>query len=277
MTTWIIAQLTIRETQRRRILWVALLLGLAFLLIFALGFHYVYAEFEKAPVRPSDANLAVNFMLTAGLYATNFLVIVISVITSVTAVSGEIESHTVETLLTKPIRRWELVLGKWIGFAIMLLLYITLLCGGILLFVYLRSGYAVQNLVGGLSLMVLQGFLLLSLSIAGGTRFSSLANGVLAFMLYGLAFIGGWVEQIGALLHNETAVNIGIIASLIMPSEIVWKKALILFQPQLVNSINAVGPFAVASQPSDLMIVYAIGYMLALLALALWSFTARDL
>ncbi|HEX6384309.1 MAG TPA: hypothetical protein VF177_06540, partial [Anaerolineae bacterium] len=44
MTTLIIAQLTLRETQRRRILWTALLLGLGFLAIFALGFHYIYLE-----------------------------------------------------------------------------------------------------------------------------------------------------------------------------------------------------------------------------------------
>ena len=277
MATLIIAELTLRETQRRRILWVALLLGLGFLAIFALGFHYIYVDVTQHIRDPAEIDLIVGLLLTAGLYATNFLIILMAVLISVTTISGEIDSHTIETLLTKPIRRWEVVLGKWLAFAAMLLFYIILLAGGLMLIAYLRSGFLFQNIPAGLSLMVLQGLIVLSITIAGGTRFSTLANGVLAFMLYGIAFLGGWIEQIGALLRNETAVNIGIATSLIMPGEILWKKALTLFQPRFTNTPFMAGPFAVASQPSDLMIVYAFVYMMALLALALVTFSRRDL
>lgn len=277
MTTLTIAHLTIQETQRRRILWVALALGLLFLGVFTLGFHYVYLDFEQTGISANEADLLTSLLLAAGLYATNFIAIVISVITSVTAVSAEIETHTIETLLTKPIRRWELILGKWLGFAIMLLAYILLLTGSILLFVYLRAGYTVSNLLPGMGLMAMQGLLLLSLTIAGGTRLSSLANGVLAFMLYGVALVGGWVEQIGALVRNETAVDIGIIASLIMPSEVLWKKALVLFQPAFASSPMLAGPLTVGSQPSNAMLVYAVLYMAALVGFAVWSFARRDL
>jgi ABC-type transport system involved in multi-copper enzyme maturation permease subunit len=202
----------------------------------------------------------------------------IAVVTSVTAISGEIDSHTIETMLTKPIRRWEVVLGKWLGFAVMLLAYVILMIGGVMLIVYWRSGFVAQNIPGGIGLMILEGLVILSLTILGGTRLSTLTNGVLAFMLYGIAFIGGWVEQIGALLRNETAVDVGIATSLIMPSEILWKKALTLFQPSVVdNPFSGPGPFAVASQPNDLMVSYAFIYAAALLLLALWSFSVRDL
>ena len=277
MTTLIIAHLTIQETQRRRILWLALLLGLLFLVIYGVGFHYVYIDMAQISRGGGDLDLVVGLLLTAGLYVVNFLIIVMSVLTSVTAVSGEIESHTVETLLTKPIRRWEFVLGKWAGFAAMLLVYIVILVGGIMAIVYWRAGFVVQNLWAGIGLMVLEGLVVLSLTIAVGTRLSTLANGVVAFMLYGLAFIGGWVEQIGALFQNETAVDIGILASLLMPSEMLWKKALSLFQPVLSNNPLNVGPFAVASEPSNLMLVYSVCYALGLLLFALWTFSKRDL
>ena len=89
--------------------------------------------------------------------------------------------------------------------------------------------------------------------------------------------MGGWVEQIGALFRNEAAVDIGIVTSLIMPSEILWKKALTLFQPGLASMPFSAGPFAVASQPSDLMIVYGVVYTAVLLLFAMWSFSRRDL
>jgi ABC-type transport system involved in multi-copper enzyme maturation permease subunit len=276
MTTLLFAELTIREIQRRRILWVGLLMGLLFLGLFAIGFHYIFLEMEQYSNLEEALTLS-GVLLTAGLYAVNLLVILMSVLISVTAVSGEVDSHTIEAIVTKPIRRWEVVLGKWLGFAILIVLYIVLLAGGWMLIVYLRSGLVLDNILAGMAMMALQGFIILSVTILGGTRLSSLANGVLAFMLFGIAFLGGWIEQIGTLFENETAVNIGIITSLILPTQTLWNRALLLFQPQFANSPYLAGPFAVVSQPSNMMIGYAILYAAALLLLALISFNRRDL
>jgi ABC-type transport system involved in multi-copper enzyme maturation permease subunit len=277
MTVFIIAQLTIRETQRRRILWVALLMGIGFLAVFGVGFNEIYADMVSSGVASEGLGMFANLLLTAGLYVINFLIIMMAVLTSVTAVPGEIDSHTIETLVTKPIRRGELVLGKWMGYAFLLLVYVVVLTGSTMLIVYWRSGFVANNIYAGMGLMVLEGLIILSLTIAGGTRLSTLANGVLAFMMYGIAFLGGWVEQIGAILRNETAVDIGIATSLIMPSEVLWRKALTLFQPGFVNNPLSAGPFAVASQPNDLMVTYAVAYAIAMLLVALWSFSRRDL
>lgn len=278
MTAFIIAQLTIQETQRRRILWLGLLMAAGFLAIFGVGLHFIYDDMVRGGMGAEEIGLAAGGLLAAGLYVVNFLIIMMSVLTSVTAVSGEIESHTIETLVTKPVRRWEIVLGKWLGFVALLIVYVLLLAGGLIVIFTLRTGIVANNIVAGLALMVLQGTAVLSLTMLGGTRLSTLANGVLAFALYGVAFIGGWVEQIGALFRNETAVDIGIATSLLMPTEILWKQALALFQPQLSNSpFEVMGPFAVASQPSAVMLWYAVGYTAVLLLLALASFTRRDL
>ena len=278
MSLFIFSELTIREAQRRRILIVSLIMGLAFLLLFAVAFHYVYLQMEKDGITSSQqGNLITGFLLTAGLYAANLLVMVIAVLVSVTTISGEIDSHTIDALITKPVRRWEVVLGKWLAFAVLLIIYTLFLAGGLMLIVYLRAGYSLNNVAVGLALMVLQALIILSITIAGGTRLSTLANGVLAFTLYAIAFLGGWVEQIGAIFRNEAAVDIGIITSLIMPSEILWKKAQTIFQPQLTSNPYTAGPFAVSSQPSDLMILYGVFYMLFFLVFAMWSFSARDL
>ena len=64
----------------------------------------------------------------------------------------------------------------------------------------LLAGYLPSNAVPGLGLMAFNVLLLLSVSLMGGAALSTLANGALVFGLYGLAFIGGWIEQFGALL-----------------------------------------------------------------------------
>jgi ABC-type transport system involved in multi-copper enzyme maturation permease subunit len=251
-------------------------MGLAFLVIFGLGFHFVYVDVTET-LSPEELQFPFLFLTLAGVYATNFLVIMVAVLISVATISGEIETHTVESLLTKPIRRWELLLGKWLGYAVIIFFYVLLLPGGVMLIAYIRAGFALENVAAGLLLILLEGLIALSVSMAGGTRLSTLANGALAFMLFGIAFIGGWIEQIGAILQNESAVNIGIISSLIMPTEILWKKASSYFEPQLVSGFEFAGPFSVSSQPSDLMIVYALVYVVALMGLGTFLFSSRDL
>ena len=170
------------------------------------------------------------------------------------------------------------VLGLWAGVrAAVFGPTLAARVGGVMLIVYLRSGFTLENIAAGLVLIYLEGLVALSVSMAGGTRLSTLANGALAFMLFGIAFIGGWVEQIGAILRNETAVDVGILTSLIMPTEILWKKASALFEPGLVSGFEFAGPFSVSSQPSDLMIAYAVVYIVILMLLALWLFSTRDL
>lgn len=276
MTTLLFVELTLRETQRRRILWVALVLAFGFLAVFGLGFHAIVTEMEKF-ANLEEAITISGVLLMTGLYAANLLVVLLAVLISVTAVSGEIDSHTVEAIVTKPIHRWQMISGKWLGFALLIALYILLLAGGLMLIVYLRTGVVLANIPTGLALMLLQGCIILSITMLGGTRLSTLANGVLAFMLFGIATLGGWIEQIGALLENETAVNIGILTSLLMPTQALWNRALVLFQPNFATSAYFAGPFAVISQPSDLMVVYALLYAGGFLLLALVSFSRRDL
>jgi ABC-type transport system involved in multi-copper enzyme maturation permease subunit len=125
-------------------------------------------------------------------------------------------------------------------------------------------------------LVAFQAVVILTACILGGTRLSTIANGVVAFMVYGLAFVGGWIEQVGSLIQNETAVNIGIITSLVMPSEAMWHMAASAMQPPIVSALG-MSPFSTTAAPSQAMLVYAIIYTIALLALAVYSFNRRDL
>lgn len=275
---WTIALLTIREGQRRSIIRMALLMSVAYLVLYGLGLHYIFGQIEQAPqMRNENLLIPGNFLTMTGLYVSNFLIVIMAVLISVGSIPQEIDSHVIDTMVTKPINRSEIILGKWVGFAIMIMVYTYLLAGGVILISYVRTGFEVSNVFSGIAVIGINGLVVMTVAIAGGTRLSTLANGVLAFMLYGLAFIGGWVETIGAMFRNEAAVNIGIASSLIMPIESLWKKAVILFQPRMLSNPNFAGPFVITSEPSDLMIGYTGFFILALLVVAMASFSRRDL
>jgi len=282
ISTFLIAGLTFREAASRKVLLAAMLLGIVFLLVFGIGYNLILSELEKQLENmPSiQLNEFRNFLLMAAIYVVNFLVIMMAVLTSVDTLSGEISSGTIQTIVSKPIQRREIVAGKWLGFTIMITLYLLMMAGGVILIVYLRSRYLPPNPVLGMVLIWMNAILMLSVSILGGTRLSTLANGVLVFGLYGVAFIGGWIEQIGSFLPDvatrQTTMNIGVITSLILPSEALWKRAAYELQSPLVSSLG-ISPFAGTSYPSNLMIGYAGLFILSCLLLAIWSFNRRDL
>jgi Cu-processing system permease protein len=96
------------------------------------------------------------------------------------------------------------------------------------------------------------------------------------FGLYGLAFIGGWIEQFGAVIQNPTAVKVGIVASLIIPSETLWRRAAFEMQTPLAGALG-MSPFGTISVPSPLMIGYTAVYLLAALSIAVRVFQRRDI
>lgn len=274
-----ISQLTIHEALRKRVLLAAFVLGLAFLILFGVGFYFMNREVINTPRGPetlAQRGTIYIFLTMAGLYAVNFLMVMMAALLPVDTLSGEIRSGAIQSLVTKPLRRAEILLGKWLGFWVILAGYLLLMGGGVLLIARVVSNTTPPNLVTGLALMLLEATLLLTLSIAGGTRLSTLANGVMVFGLFGLAFIGGWIEQIGGLFQNETAHYIGVIASLIVPSESLWQLAAYNMQPALMRDLTLT-PFSPVSVPSNAMIVWAVGYTLLVLLWGVWSFRTRDL
>ncbi|MBV8866612.1 MAG: ABC transporter permease [Acidobacteriaceae bacterium] len=272
---WIMAGVTFGEASRKRLLWMALIAGGAFLALFGTAVHFQVSSFSDR-VPPIVRRQVLSAMLMLGLYAIDLLMVVMTILVSVDTVSGEIASGTIQAIAAKPIRRYELLFGKWLGFASMLTLYLLIMAGGLNLLTYSMFGLAARHLPQGLTLIWMESLLLLSVTLFFGTVFSTLTNGVLALGLHGLAFLGGWIEQAGALTHTPKAVDVGIIASILMPSEALWRRAVFEMQPPLATALN-LSPFSGASVPSPLMIGYAAVYTLVFLMLAIRQLDKRDL
>jgi ABC-type transport system involved in multi-copper enzyme maturation permease subunit len=217
-----------------------------------------------------------NFLFLAGLYTITFLSVAMAALLSADTLAGEISSGSVQAVVTKPIRRQDVVLGKWLGFAGLLGLYLILMAGGITLSVWLQSGYLAPHILAGIPLIYLEALLIMSVALLCSSRLTALATGAVVFGLWGLAFIGGWVEQVGAAVRNQTAINIGIVTSLIIPSETLWRRAAYEMQSPLSGALG-MSPFGTFSIPSPAMIVYAVIYIAIALALALRIFAQRDL
>src|SRR5579884_1616995 len=98
---WTMAGVTFREASRKKILWMALIAGLGFLTLFATGMHFQVKGSSSRSVSPVLRREVMNTMLIMGLYAVNMLTVLMTILTSVDTLSGEISSGTIQAVATK--------------------------------------------------------------------------------------------------------------------------------------------------------------------------------
>jgi ABC-type transport system involved in multi-copper enzyme maturation permease subunit len=273
----VIAGLTCREAARRRLLAVAAAIGTAYLVLYGFGLHKVLESLPAAATRQLlFRRQAVIVLFAMGMYVVNWLLAVITILTSADTVAGEINSGVIQAVVTKPIRRWEVILGKWLGFAAMLTVYLAFLAGGMLVEVRMIGGHTPAHVPQAIGLMWLESMLLLAITFRFGASLSTLATGVAVFGLHILAFLGGWVEEFGWLAHSQTAIDLGVLASVVMPSESLWRRAASELQGPVIGGFGR-SPFSIGSVPSGWMVIYAGVYLAAALGLAIRRFSKRDL
>jgi ABC-type transport system involved in multi-copper enzyme maturation permease subunit len=276
MGIWIMAGVTYREAARKKMLWMALAAGGAFLILFGTGLHFQAKSFAARGMGVVLRREISFTMLTMGLYAVDLLAVLMTILTSVDTISGEIASGTIQAVATKPVPRWQLLMGKWFGFVGMLTTYIAIMFGGVNAITYVIAGVTARHVVSGVLLTWMESVVLLSVTFALATYFSTMTSGVLALGLHGLAFLGGWIEQFGAVTQTQSAVNVGVVASLLMPSEALWRRAAFEMQSPIASGLRG-SPFSTLSVPSLGMVCYALLYMAIALVVAIRRFSHRDL
>jgi hypothetical protein len=121
--TWAISSVCFAESIRKRILWITPLA-----IIGVIGI----TQFQRA----FDEQDAVRQSVKICLFATGLVVVLTSIILACTNIPKEIESRVVYTVMTKPVTRLELVLGKVIGFSRVALAMVVIM--GIFTWIYMR-------------------------------------------------------------------------------------------------------------------------------------------
>ncbi len=287
----IIAGLTFREAARKRILLAGVILTIIFLSVYWTGVHFAFESMRSVS---GNANLAAigeaanqfeaSLFFTMGLFMANMIAALVAVFTAGGTISTEIEQATLHTIVTRPISRTRVLIGKWLGHAVLLGLYAALLYGSLVAIVYLESGWLPQNLVAGGALIVGEALVVLSATIFGSTLMSMAANAIVVLLLFMTAMIGGIIEQIGAMLGRDSLIMTGIISGLLMPTDPLYRYAVNIMKPEasilgaaLPSGAADLGPFGASSAPTEWVIIYAAVFALGLLAAAVVVFNRRDL
>lgn len=283
-----IARLTFWEGSRKKVFLVTILLSVAFFLLYGAALRFTAQEMQGLGA-VHGPQLVVQQMvgqqlLGAGLYFGSFLLALLALLASVGSVASEIESGLLHAIVSKPIRRSDIILGKFLGYGSMLTVYALVLYGGLLTLNQYYNPVALGFLtlakgIGGALIFALQPLILLGVALLCSTLLRTLTAGIVSIVLFGLGAVGGFLEQIGSIVNKADLVNLGIATSLVMPSDALFRKLLTVVTGSDMNPLSSlsVGPFGVSVPPSNAMLVYACLYLVACLGLAIYHFERKDL
>lgn len=276
-----IALLTWREVARRRLLAAAVLLSIIFLGLYGLGLYYANKEIatHTGQLASLEREIFIQQILSMGLYFGSFIVSFLAIFAAAGTISGEIEGGTIYALIARPIHRSEIIFGKLFGYSSLLVVYAAGFLFLISSLVYLVTGFRINGIIIALGLFCLQPLILLSVTTLGSVSLPSLANGIVMFMLYAIAVVGGMVEQIGWLARSVTMQKVGVISSLVLPIDAVYRKIVHILLSSTGSSMAfaQMGPFGCMSEPSVWMLFYTLIYIAVAIILAVYFFCKKDI
>lgn len=273
-----IFRLTIREVLNKKIFLIAGLLSIIYLLLFGTLIGYTVKELNSYSALSMQRAMIYQQLYSIGLYFGAFLANLFAIFISVGTISGEVESGIMQAIVPKPIRRGEIILGKFLGYATVILLFGSTLFIIITALLKEMTGFASSNTWSGLGLFLLSPVILLTLTVAGSTFLSTMANGITIIMLYIIGTVGGMVEALGNLLKNTVLSNIGIVSSLLIPTDAAYRKmiSVLITKSSPLDALSKM-PLGAANPPSTAMEIYTGIYILTFLFLAIFIFAKKDI
>ncbi|MBO3743954.1 ABC transporter permease [Actinoplanes flavus] len=279
MTVLTIATLTLREASRRRVLRSLAVLTVLLLALSAWGFSRIDAEFGG--LTSGEAKVAGSTVLNLVMFGYSLIAALGTAFLAGPSLAGEVESGIALAMMTRPIRRWSVLLGKWLGLVAFGSGFVTVAGVSQFLIVHLTVGYWPPHPVTGLLLLAGQTAALLTLGLLFATAISPMASGIVAVGLFGATWIAGVVGSVGEALGNPSVAQIGVVSRMLLPTDGLWRGAMNAFQdPALLAQIGTgveESPFLSMAPLTPAYLTWAAIWTLLVLGLAALGFHRRDL
>ncbi|PZR99061.1 MAG: ABC transporter permease, partial [Chloroflexi bacterium] len=279
-----IARLTLREASRRRLLLAVAILTLVVAMLSAWGFHRLLTSNSCGnypnvhPCSAATLKVIASALLILLAFMFSFVLALGAAFLAAPSIAGDIESGIALSMLPRPIRRSDVVLGKWLGFSALLALYAGIACGIEFVISDIALNYVPPHPVIAVLFIVAEAVVVLTLTLLGSTRIPAITCGIVVFVLFGMTWIGGIVGNVGATLHNSTVQNIGTVSTLLFPTDGLWRGAIYNLEPLATIVVGSevpearANPFFVSDPPTTPYLLWSAAWVMLLLGAATWSF-----
>ena len=278
----IVAAHAIRESLRRRVFLVVVVLSAVFLALYTWGVNELFSNVDEFAGNEFDVEaetLAGATVLGLGMFAILFLGAVLATFLTLGAVRGDAERGLLQPLVVRPLGRSAYLGGRLLAAASVSAAYVVVLFVACVVLTGV-IGWWPERVVAPATALAGAAVVISALSLLGSVVLSSTANGIAVFMLFGAGLVAGLLGQIGEGFNLDTLDRIADVASWALPFEALYQHGLSLLTADVTGTTRLLvnlGPFGGAQRAGPELWVYAVAYVAAVAAAAAALFRRADL
>lgn len=277
----------LRESLRRRVFLVVLVLTACFVTLYWLGANQAFDTIEETEPPPAavlagvdDRTLTGATLFGLSMFGTLFLGAVLATFLTLSVVRGDAERGLLQPLVVRPIGRSALLLGRFLAATAVCSVYVFVVYASNLWITWSAGSWRPDRIFEPALQLGAAVAVIAALSLLGSVFLSSTANGIAVFMVFGAGLVAGLLGQIGEVLESDTLARVAEISSWALPFEALYQDGL--------NAITAdergftefalqLGPFGGAQSAGGLLWPWTAAYVLLLGGAALGAFARKDL
>ena len=274
----------LRESLRRKMFAVVVVLTLAFLALYAWGTHAAFRD-TRSFVGPGQQQLDPDVLAGAiveglAMFATLFLGAVLSVFLTLNVVRGDAEAGLLQPLVVRPVGRGQLLLARFAGAAGVAALYVLLVYAATIAITEWAGGWSPDRVVTPGVELAGAVIVVSAIALAGSVFLAPIANGIGTLMVFGAGLTAGLLGEIGRSIHSHNLQHIANIAWWVFPFDALYEDALHRLTADttgFAEFVLTLGPFGGSHSAGTPLLLWAGAYLVVIGTVALATFSVRDL
>lgn len=200
MSTWVIARSTFGEAIRKRIGLYILFSAILFIILSQLFASLSVSGSVASQGTQGAASGSVEVMVIKSM-AFGIIVLgglILSIFLSFDLVPSDMDKKTIYTILSKPVHRYQYIVGKYLGTAAALAMNVGFMGVALLALVFLKTGYLQWPILAGVLMFLLQFSVLAALAILLSLVVSRNITVALCFAFYVMGMVSEFWQGIAA-------------------------------------------------------------------------------
>jgi Cu-processing system permease protein len=279
----VVAAYALRESLRRRVFAVVVVLTIAFGGLYAWGASELFQDvtgFGGNEFGLDARTLAGATLLGLAMFGTLFLGAVLAVFLTLSAVRGDAETGLLQPLIVRPLGRRQYLAGRFLAAAAVAFTYVGVVYTGAVIITGIAGDWWPQSPVGAGLRLMLAVVVVAALSLLGSIFLTATANGIGVLMIFGAGLLAGLLGSIGDALSSHTLQTIANTGSWLLPFEALYRDALrqlVQDIPGVTGAIVQLGPLGGSHDAGALLLPWIVVYLGLVGVLGAFAFGRRDL
>ena len=282
----VIARLTLQEAASRKLIRVLVILSILSVGLTAWGLSALLGSAREEGV-PEAAIQVVGawpvLVITAFMFS--FILAMTAGFLAAPAIAGDIESGIALAMLARPVRRADVIIGRWLGLAVVISGYAIV--SGLLEIAVVTAiaGLGPPEPLVAVGYLAFEALLMLTLALLLSTRLSAVAAGAVTVVAFGLTWIAGVIGSVARALEAESVAGALELSRALLPVDALWQGVRWGLQPPIATILASgefgmaleANPFFAPSPPPIAAVIGAVVWVAVVLGLAIASFDRREL